>query len=190
LILSKTVNTLAKKIVLPRRSTQSALYYLSQTLVRLLSPILPFTTYEAWEFMDNDENLFTQNWLNLDFKFDSKSIEVAREVSTEIKQKIEEMRREKIIGSPLDCNVEIHCDNEMFENLSKFADELRFLFITSSATIVKSDEFKIVVSASSFEKCERCWHKREDVGENDSHPTLCGRCVENVDGDGEVRKYC
>jgi isoleucyl-tRNA synthetase len=179
-----------KEDSLPRRSTQSALYYLSQTLVRLLSPILPFTTYEASEFMDNEENLFTQNWLNLDFKFDSKSIEIAREVSTEIKQKIEEMRREKIIGSPLDCNVEIHCGNEIFENLSKFADELRFLFITSSATIIKSDDFKIVVSASSFEKCERCWHKREDVGENDSHPTLCGRCVENVDGDGEVRKYC
>jgi isoleucyl-tRNA synthetase len=179
-----------KEDSLPRRSTQSALYYLSQTLVRLLGPILPFTTYEAWEFMDNEENLFTQNWLNLDFKFDSKPIEIAREVSTEIKQKIEEMRREKIIGSPLDCNVEIHCGNEMFENLSKFEDELRFLFITSSATIVKSDEFKIVVSASSNEKCERCWHKREDVGTNDSHPTLCGRCVENVDGDGEVRKYC
>jgi isoleucyl-tRNA synthetase len=179
---------------LPRRSTQTALYYLSQTIMRLLNPILPFTTYEAWQFMDTQESIFTQTWFDLQTKinidFSSDAIETAREMSAEIKQKIELMRRDKTIGSSLDCELEIHCDGTMFENLASFEDELRFLFITSSATLVKSDEFKIVVSPSTHQKCERCWHKREDVGNIAAHPTLCGRCVENVDGDGEIRKYC
>ena len=38
-------------------------------------------------------------------------------------------------------------------------------------------------------KCDRCWHFTVDVGQHDAHPELCGRCVTNVDGVGEIRKF-
>ena len=173
-----------------RRSAQSALYYITQTITRLLSPILPFTTYEAWEFMENDNSIFTTSWFNLDYEFNSVAIEKVRELSVEIKQKIEIMRREKVIGSPLDTTVEIKCDGEIFDNLISFEDELRFLFITSKAIVTKSADFEIIVTKNNDKKCVRCWHLREDVGSNATHTELCGRCVENIDGDGELRKYC
>jgi len=80
-------------------------------------------------------------------------------------------------------------------------DELRFVLITSGASIAPLDEapedaayadvegLRVKVNVSEAEKCERCWHRREDVGQFPAHPTLCGRCVENVDGDGEQRHF-
>ena len=179
-----------QKDSIARRSAQSALYYLSQTIIRLLTPILPFTAYEAWGFMKNDENLFYQEWFNLNYNFESNAIKSAREINPEVRQKIENMRRDKIIGSSLDVNLDIYCDGEMYDNLLSFENELRFLFITSEAKVHKDNNFSIKVSPSSSKKCVRCWHKRDSVGNNKKHPELCGRCIENVDGKGEDRKYC
>lgn len=176
---------------LARRSAQSALYYLIQSLVRILSPILPFTADEAWQQMEHNNNsIFMQEWLKIDFTFESKAIVTARQLNSEIKQKIELMRREKIIGSNLDCVIDIYAPDNIYNDLATFGEELRFIFITSEANLHKADELKIVVSKSENAKCERCWHKRADIGINADHPKLCSRCVDNIDGDGEVRKYC
>jgi isoleucyl-tRNA synthetase len=180
-----------KENSLARRSAQSALYYLSQSLVRLIAPILSFTAEEAWGFMPNNgKSIFTEEHFTLDFNFESQAIEVAREISNEIKAQMEIMRKDKVIGSNLDCEVDIYAPVDIYQALDSFKDELRFIFITSAARIHPADNLEIKVSASTEKKCVRCWHKREDVGSNAEHPELCGRCVENVVGTGEERKYC
>ena len=76
--------------------------------------------------------------------------------------------------------------------MNSLADDLRFAMITSSAKVYKvssDSEQKIVVSASQHKKCERCWHYRADIGLDAEHPTICGRCVSNLFGNGEARKY-
>ena len=85
--------------------------------------------------------------------------------------------------------------------LATLGDELRFVLITSGADLAdiadapaealagEVEGLKVLVSASDAEKCERCWHRRDDIGSAAEHPTLCGRCVTNVDGEGEVRHY-
>ncbi|MBE9532604.1 MAG: isoleucine--tRNA ligase, partial [Proteobacteria bacterium] len=108
------------------------------------------------------------------------------------------------IGSGLAADVEIYCGREILDVLSTLEDELRFVFITSDAklylageppaeaqhyTLSTNDEIWIAVSASAHEKCTRCWHHREDVGSDEKHPELCGRCIDNVDGEGEERLH-
>ena len=74
--------------------------------------------------------------------------------------------------------------------MQTLGDELRFVFITSGAELQAGEgAIGATVAASSAEKCERCWHRREDVGADASHPTLCTRCVENIDGAGEQRQF-
>ena len=105
------------------------------------------------------------------------------------------------IGSALDAEVKLYCDEKLLSLLKKIEDELRFVFITSSVTLYAELEgeadlveteikgIKMQVHSSAHKKCVRCWHHREDVGTHDKHPELCGRCVENVDENGELRRY-
>ena len=95
----------------------------------------------------------------------------------------------------------LYCDAALADTLGRLGDELRFVMITSSADVAPLaeapdtaatgvvDGLAVAVRASGFDKCERCWHRRADVGASDAHPTLCGRCIENVDGDGEQRHF-
>ncbi|SMN10516.1 Isoleucyl-tRNA synthetase [uncultured Candidatus Thioglobus sp.] len=123
-----------------------------------------------------------------------------REISQPIHKQMEVMRNEKIIGSSLGVEIDIFCEENIYVLLDELGDELRFVFITSYARIhllsEKTDEcieagegvfFK--VSKSEHQKCVRCWHHRQDVGANEEHTELCGRCVENVAGKGEERKF-
>ncbi|MGB0495951.1 MAG: zinc finger domain-containing protein, partial [Kangiellaceae bacterium] len=112
-------------------------------------------------------------------------------------RKIESMRKEKGIGSSLEAEVVLTVNQELADSLNKLEDELRFVLITSQAKVVigDSDEkseiagLSVEVTASKEAKCDRCWHRRADVGIEETHPLLCGRCVENVDGNGENRTY-
>ncbi len=179
-----------KKDSLARKSAQSALYYLSNCLVKLLSPILSFTCEEAWGVMGNKNSIFLEKWQNLNLNFDASAIETARELNSKIKQNIESMRKNGLVGSSLDCELDIYCNDKIYNNLASFADELRFIFITSVVRIHKSEKLKIMTKVSDNKKCIRCWHKRLEVGNNNKHPELCARCIENIDGNGEIRKYC
>jgi len=108
------------------------------------------------------------------------------------------------IGSSLDAEVDLYCGRELYDGLARLEDELRFVLITSYArihlvetppddavhvTLSSNDELWIKVAPSEHAKCARCWHHREDVGANAAHPQLCGRCVVNVEGAGEERRY-
>jgi isoleucyl-tRNA synthetase len=111
------------------------------------------------------------------------------------------MRKDGTIGSSLDAEVTLFCDQQLGELLAKLGDELRFVLITSDARLGRLDEaptgaqstelpgLRVAVEASAHQKCPRCWHHRPDVGSHPDHPELCGRCVVNVTGQGEVRRF-
>ncbi len=122
-------------------------------------------------------------------------------VRSEVSRQLEAMRKTSEIGSSLDAEVQLYCDEELAALLSKLGDELRFILITSYANVSPISEkpatavdteiagLALLAHASEYPKCDRCWHHREDVGSHADHPALCGRCVENVDGNGEQRLY-
>jgi isoleucyl-tRNA synthetase len=193
----------------PRRSAQTAMYFIVEALVRWLAPILSFTAEEIWQAMPGQrvESVFLSQFL----KFPDASREPPRldwmqiiELKSAIGRELEKLRVAGAIGAPLDAGVEIYCDGALFDLLGKFEDELRFAFITSGASVRSSPERPagadavelggnarawIRVTPVSATKCVRCWHKRADVGTDAAHPELCGRCVMNVSGEGEHRHY-
>ncbi|MCK5663134.1 MAG: isoleucine--tRNA ligase, partial [Thiotrichaceae bacterium] len=117
-------------------------------------------------------------------------------------KEMEKLRVDKTIGSSLDAEIDLYCNTELKALLSQLGDELRFVLITSAVRLHDSAEqpdqavaiddlegITLTVHASEHKKCVRCWHHREDVGSHSEHPELCGRCIENVTGNGEVRHY-
>ncbi len=119
-------------------------------------------------------------------------------------KELEALRVAGDIGSGLDAEVDIYCGHELYDHLMQIGDELRFVLITSytrvhrvitapatgvHVTLSSGAECWVQVKPSAFPKCVRCWHHRADVGQNAMHPGLCGRCVENVVGSGETRRY-
>ncbi len=188
---------------LARRSAQSALFHISHAMVRWLSPILSFTSEEIWQFLPgaSNESVFLQTWYEgLEGNFDSPVIESCRDINTHLRKELEEMRRNKVIGSSLDAEVDIYCKDENYQNLLGLKDELRFVFITSEARVYElsskpsdakeiDSSIAIKVYKSKHQKCVRCWHHRPEIGQNKMHNDLCDRCVENVSGKGENRVF-
>ena len=172
-------------------------------MVRWLSPILSFTSEEIWQFLPgtSQKSVFLETWYEgLQGNFDNMAIETARDINTHLRKELEEMRRNKDIGSSLDAEVDIYCDQKNYQALLELKNELRFVFITSEANLHelsnKSTDAKeidnslaIRVRKSVHQKCVRCWHHRPEIGENNSHIDLCGRCIENVSGEGEHRIF-
>ena len=192
---------------LPRRSAQTAMHHITEALVRWIAPFLSFTAEEIWALRENDdESVFMATWYEGLLEFPDPSererwrhIMDAREV---VSKAIEALRNTGAVGSTLATEVELWADGEVFDALDGAGDELRFLLITSEATLGSLDHvpdgleqvslaggtLAVRVSASGHDKCVRCWHQRESVGQSDAHPELCGRCIVNVDGPGEERR--
>ncbi len=192
-----------------RKSAQTAMFYIAESLARWIAPILSFTAEEVWQHLPGERNdsVFIQDWYNLnDFEKDGTITATDWDGILETKEKVskqlEELRSKKEIGSSLEAEVKIWNAPEYLKKISN--DELRFVFITSYANlatgkaphtalkIANADgaEYFVEVIKSSHHKCVRCWHHREDVGANTLHPELCSRCVSNLpDGPGEVRNY-
>ena len=188
---------------LARRSAQSALYHIAHAMVRWMAPVLSFTAEEVWQYLPgaSNESVFLQTWYEgLIGDFNNSAIDIARDVNVHLRKELEKMRRDKVIGSSLDAEVDIYCNDENYQALGHLKDELRFVFITSGARIHLLSEkpkeatdidksLAIMVIKSSYQKCVRCWHHREEIGENEAHKDLCGRCIENVAGEGENRVF-
>ncbi len=179
-----------------RRSAQNALYHITHQLTRLISPILSFTGEEAWAILNgkDEESVFEGRWHELPdpamSDSDIKTWLTLEAWRNRINKQLEEARSAGLIGSSLAAEVDVFASEEDYGILESLGDDLRFVFITSRATIHRAaDEPRVDVSASLHEKCERCWHYREDVGRDESHPTLCGRCVSNLYGEGEERRH-
>jgi isoleucyl-tRNA synthetase len=179
-----------------RRSAQNALFHVTHTLVRLISPILSFTGEEAWAILNatDEESVFEGLWHELpassmseDEVHDWLAIEAWR---NRVNKQLEEARSAGMIGSSLAAEVDVYASDADYEILARLEKDLRLVFITSRATVHRTtEEPHIDVSVSLHDKCERCWHYREDVGADKTHPTLCGRCVNNLYGEGEARTH-
>ncbi|RLA24051.1 MAG: isoleucine--tRNA ligase [Gammaproteobacteria bacterium] len=192
-----------------RRSAQTAMYHILEALVRWLAPILAFTAEELWAHMPGKraDSVFLVTWgeaplvlddaeeLNRDFW------ETLLSVREMVSKELEGLREQGTIGSALDAEVQLYCEPSLYGKIAVLNEELRFILITSDASILAIEEapegaiktdlegLSLVVSGSDKVKCVRCWHRRPDVGEHKEHPELCGRCVENIEGDGETRHY-
>ena len=181
-----------------RRSAQNALYHLTHSLVRLIAPVLSFTAEEAWEVLSgkDDHSVFFGEWYKLpDPQMDGDAIAAWSKITawrSRVNKQLEEARAAGLIGSALAAEVDVCVAGADYDVLARLGDDLRLVFITSRATVHRvatEAEGHIDVSASLHDKCGRCWHYREDVGADAQHATLCGRCVSNLFGSGEVRKY-
>lgn len=190
-----------------RRSCQSALYLIAEAIVRWFAPILSFTAQETWKLLPgkHDEYVFTQEWYNGLFKLDTPATsdelwQKVKEIRDEVNKKLENARNEKIIGSSLQAEVTIFADDTKKAVLDTLGDELRFALIVSKVQVlpyadVNQDDLTeieglaVKVSLSKANKCERCWHYVDSVGTIAGHETICSRCLENIEGKGEVRKF-
>jgi len=181
-----------------RRAAQSALHHITHAMMRLMAPILSFTADEIWQTLglDNVATVFEEDWYGLPAHGLSDSQlqhwQTIITLRAQAAKEIEVLRGEGKVGSSLQAELEFHVAPETFEALSSLQDDLRFVMITSSATTYKvadASAQKILVKPSAYQKCDRCWHYRADVGSNAAHPTICGRCVSNLFGRGEDRKY-
>jgi isoleucyl-tRNA synthetase len=180
-----------------RRSAQNALYHIIHSLVRLMAPILSFTGEEVWALLSgkDDVSVFEQQWYELpEAGLDAAANNAwqdVRNIRELVNKKLEEQRAAGAIGSALAAEVEVYASGDIHASLQRLGDDLKFVFITSRVTLHHREggPQDIFVAPSSHTKCERCWHYREDVGIDASHPTLCGRCVSNLFGEGEARKY-
>ena len=178
-----------------RRSAQNALYHVLHSLLRLLAPVLSFTAEEAWTFFTNDpeESVFFHTWHSFPGQEHGDTLLAKwaklREYRSEAQKHLEEARQAGLIGSSLAAEIEIRANGEKYQLLNSLGEDLRFLLVTSKAFLVESSEQSIIVKASPHQKCERCWHYREDVGSDRQHPSICGRCTANLYGEGEERTH-
>ncbi len=193
---------------LPRRSCQTAMYHIVEAMVRWMSPVLSFTADEVWGFMpgERSDSVFMETWYTgleppPQGPLDNAAWTQITRIKTAVAKQLEMMRKEGVIGSSLDAEVELYCDDKLRAVLELLGDELRFALITSDARVAPLADapgeaidtdvpgLRVAAWASEHAKCVRCWHHREDVGSHEAHPELCGRCVSNVTGDGETRRF-
>jgi isoleucyl-tRNA synthetase len=192
-----------------RRSCQTALYHIIEGLVRWMAPIMSFTAQELWQELPwhKEEFVFTNVWyealnnLTIESRFDNDFWLAVLDVKEQVNRSIEGARKAGVIKGSLQAEVTIYAKHEIATLLNKLDDELRFVLITSAATVIEVEQAPanasktdiaglwVEITASAGQKCARCWHHREDVGANPSHPEICLRCVDNVEGEGEKRAY-
>ena len=177
---------------LSRRSAQTALYTITQAMLRWMAPFLSFTAEEAWRVMGTSPSIFFETYTHLASPNAAlvDKWRVVKEVREFANKEIESKRSAGLIGASLQAELTIACDGATFDALASLGDDLKFVFITSKVQLVrKAGDLHIDVKASEAVKCERCWHYSEDIGQDAAHPTLCGRCTSNLYGSGEVRHF-
>jgi isoleucyl-tRNA synthetase len=199
----------AKADGLARRSAQTAMYHVLEALTRWLAPIISYTADEIWQYLPGErtESVFLETWyqglatLDDDAVLNREFWQKVMAVRAAVGKELEKSRAKGDIGSSLNAEIELYCNAEFLDDLNRLSDELRFIFITSNASVMAEgsapedaiqteiDGVKLRVMVSEHEKCVRCWHQRPDVGKTAEHLELCGRCVENVAGEGERRQY-
>ena len=199
----------AKADGLARRSAQTAMYHVVEALVRWLAPITSFTADEIWQAIPGQrgESVFLETWyqglqpMSQDAAINHDTWNRIMAVRAIVSKELEQLRGQGAIGSSLNAEVSLYGDDNYFAELGKLGNELRFVLITSEAHIIQLahapadavstelDGLKLKVTVSEHTKCVRCWHQRPDVGHHAEHPELCGRCVDNVAGEGEKRHY-
>ncbi|MDR0807017.1 MAG: isoleucine--tRNA ligase [Enterobacteriaceae bacterium] len=200
----------AKSDGLARRSCQTALYHIAEALVRWMAPVMSFTADEIWNYLpgEREQFVFTGEWYQGLFGLaDGESMNDSYwaellQVRGEVNKVLEQARSDKLLGGALEAAVTLYADQALSDKLNALQNELRFVMLTSGAKVAPLDQapadaqqsellagLKIGLAKAQGCKCPRCWHYTQDVGQDAEHPELCGRCVTNVAGHGEERKF-
>jgi isoleucyl-tRNA synthetase len=191
-----------------RRSAQTAMYHIAESMVRWLAPILSFTAEEIWQHLPGgrEESVFLTTWHEppeiAALPTDWTALLALR---ADVTRELEKLRDAGQIGAPLDAEVDVYCGPEQYGRFAALGEEMRFFLITSQARVHRLDapppqgaapalntgcaDVWVTVKPTQDAKCVRCWQRRPDVGANAAHPQLCGRCVINVEGPGEERHF-
>jgi isoleucyl-tRNA synthetase len=193
-----------------RRSCQTAMYHVAEALCRWIAPILSFTADEIWEYLpgQRDPSVFFATWYEGLFALeDDESLgrgywQQILAVKEAVNKALEETRNAGKIKGSLSAEVSLYCEPALAERLAALGEELRFVLITSEAYVLGADGLghedaiatempglKVGIQPTSYKKCDRCWHHRPEVGSRDTHPDLCDRCIENMEGAGEQRRF-
>jgi isoleucyl-tRNA synthetase len=179
-----------------RRSAQTALFHITQSLIRLMAPVLSFTAEELWNVVNkkNKSTIFVESWYELPSHGLSEELLLGwrhvLDVRNMANKKIEALREKGVVGSSLQAELKISAPSDIYKSLSFFDKELKYILITSNSILEESkNELEIAVSASKNSKCERCWHYVENIGQNSKHPKICKRCISNLFEEGEERKH-
>ncbi|HET6786922.1 MAG TPA: class I tRNA ligase family protein, partial [Aquabacterium sp.] len=166
-----------------RRAAQTALWHITNAMLRWMAPFLSFTAEEAWKVFHGGDSIFTETY----WDFQGAEADAAllakwariREIRDLVNKDIEAVRTEGLVGASLQAEITVTAASEDHALLASLGDDLKFVFIVSKVTLAVGDALGIQVTPSGATKCERCWHYRDDVGINPEHPTLCGRCDSN-----------
>jgi isoleucyl-tRNA synthetase len=180
---------------LARRSAQTALAHVRDLLLKSFAPVLSFTAEEAWRIVaPADPTIFVHT-------FDDRWVDVADAEAlrakwrrildwrARVQKDIEALRQAGTVGASLQAEIALVADGDDYAALASLGDDLRFVFITSAAAVTRGTPSAIRATPTAHPKCERCWHWRADVGADAAHPSLCGRCVANLFGAGEARRF-
>lgn len=197
----------AKSDSVARHSCQTALYHIAQAMVRWIAPVLSFTADEIWQYLPNEQKqqfVFVDEWYQDLFtladseKMNSEYWAHILQVRDEVNKVLEQGRNDKVIGGSLEASVTLYADDKIFNAVSALQNELRFVLLTSEATVKPLSEatghavsteiagLKIELSKAKGDKCPRCWHYTVD---NDPVTHLCKRCDSNIHGLGEIRHF-
>jgi len=192
-----------------RRSCQSALYHIAEALVRWIAPILAFTSEEIWQNLPGErgESVMLDTWyqeltaLPEGAALDRAFWDDVMQIKAAVNKELENQRNAKVIGGNLQAEVTLYAEASLAQRLALLGDELRFVLITSRADLAPLEQagadavdtelggLKLAVAKSGNPKCGRCWHFLADVGSHPEHPEICGRCIENIEGQGEARQH-
>ena len=193
-VLKDRLYTTASKS-LARRSAQTAIWHLTHAMLRIMAPFLSFTAEEAWPIFAPEKtgSIFTETFWELPVNRSEEALlakwKRLQDIRILANKEIETLREAGKVGSSLQANLVIEAGNEDYAMMQSLGDDLKFIFITSKVEIKQGTELHITVTPSNEQKCERCWHYRDEVGQDAEHPTLCGRCISNLYGDGEQRNF-
>ena len=186
-----------------RRSAQSAMYRISEAFARWIAPVLSFTADEMWSYLPapvdgaREANVLMATWygglapLPAESPLSAHDFERLLALREQVARVLEPMRASGEIGAALEAEIGLHAGTADQIRLAPLVDELRFFLISGDVTVLPFDgsESRIVATPTRKPKCVRCWHHRADVGQHAQHPQLCGRCVSNVEGPGEERRW-
>ena len=186
---------------LARRSAQTALWQITQAILRWMAPFLSFTAEEAWAVLGAEGktpsatklSIFMDGYTSFSAPDEALlakwgDISQVRDIAN---KEIEKERTSAKLGSSLQAELVIACDDPIFSELASLGADLKFVFITSLVKLekVSGSGLTVTVKVTDAIKCERCWHYRTDVGSDPAHPTICGRCTSNLYGTGEKREF-
>ena len=188
---------------LARRSAQTALWQITQAMLHWMAPFLSFTAEEAWQVLSDAgktpaalrSTIFTSTYSALppvDTALLQKwsRIRAMRDIAN---KEIEALRVANKVGSSLQAKLQLEVpldtDGDLLAALQSLGDDLRFVFITSQASVAAGSNLRATPTPVSDPKCERCWHYRADVGHDPAYPGICTRCTTNLFGVGESRVF-